>query len=58
MDEEVLYGLLGIFMFYVWIHFFVIQFPKNWGNRSGYEKFLTVAAIVFFALYIFGTAIE
>ena len=58
MEEEVLYGLLGLFIIYVWGHFFVIQFRKNWNNRSGYEKFLTVAAIVFFVLYIIGNTIE
>ena len=38
MDFEM---LLGLFMFYVWGHFFVIQFQRNWDNRSVYEKFLT-----------------
>ena len=46
--------LLGLFMFYVWGHFFVIQFQKDWSNRNGYEKFLTIAAIVFLLLLIIG----
>jgi len=50
--------LLGLGMFYIWGHFFVIQFHRNWDNRSGYEKFLTVATIVFFVLFIIGTIVE
>ena len=55
MDFEM---LLGLFMFYVWGHFFVIQFQRNWDNRSVYEKFLTVATIVFLILLIFGLSME
>jgi hypothetical protein len=55
MDFEI---LLGLFMFYVWGHFFVIQFQRNWDNRSVYEKFLTVAAIVFLILLIVGLSME
>ena len=55
MDFDV---LLGLFMFYVWGHFFVIQFQRNWVNRSGYEKFLSVASIVFLVLLIFGLSLE
>ena len=50
--------LLGLFMFYVWGHFFVIQFQRNWDNRSVYEKFLTVATIVFLILLIIGLSME
>ena len=51
MDFEM---LLGLFMFYVWGHFFVIQFQKDWSNRNGYEKFLTIASIVFLIFLIIG----
>ena len=54
MSEDNIYMLLGIFMFYVWIHFYVIQFSKSWNQRNGYEKVLTIAAAVFLALVIFG----
>jgi len=36
----------------------VIQFQRNWDNRSVYEKFLTVASIVFLVLVIIGISIE
>lgn len=51
MDFEI---LLGLFMLYVWGHFFVIQFQRNWNNRNGYEKFLTIASIVFLVLVLAG----
>jgi len=54
MDYEV---LLGLFMFYVWGHFFVIQFQRNWDNRNVYEKFLTLAAIFFLILLIIGVGV-
>lgn len=51
---EAIFLLLGLWMFYVWAHFFVIQFKKNWEQRNGYEKFLTIASIVLLALVIAG----
>ena len=54
MDYEI---LLGLFMFYVWGHFFVIQFQRNWDNRNVYEKFLTLAAIFFLILLIIGVGV-
>lgn len=46
--------LFGLWMFYVWGHFFVIQFKKTWEQRNGYEKFLTIASIVLLVLTIAG----
>ena len=37
-------------MIYTVVHFFVIQNSKAWEARSGYEKFVTVTAIVVVAL--------
>ena len=56
MDDETLFGILGVIMIYVWIHFIVIQFLRSWKERTGYEKFLTIASIVLFVLFFLGAA--
>lgn len=55
MDEGTL-QLIGLIMIYIWVHFIVIQFLRSWKERSGYEKFLTIASIVTFFLVILGSA--
>ena len=45
MDEFGL-SILGLCMVYSVIHFFIIQSKKIWDNRSSYEKFVTVFAMV------------
>lgn len=52
--EETFFTILGTFMIYTWIHFFVITFDKVYAKRSGYEKFLTWFAVVSNALVIIG----
>lgn len=51
---DVLYVLLGLFIIYVSVHFFVIQFTTSWKLRTPYEKFLTIATIIFTILVYFG----
>ena len=58
MNLEVIYLLVGLLMFYAWGHFLVIQFLRNWNDRNGYEKFISITAIVLFILYLFGTLSE
>jgi hypothetical protein len=48
------YTMLGLFIFYVTTHFFVIQFGKSWKQRTSYEKFLTIASLVSVALIFLG----
>ena len=55
MDQGTL-ALIGLIMIYIWVHFIVIQFLRSWKERSGYEKFLTIASIVLFTLFIFGAS--
>ncbi len=55
MNTDIAYMILGILMFYIWGHFFVIQFSKNWKKRNLYEKILTILAIVFLMLLLMGT---
>ena len=54
MNETVL-GLLGLVFLYAVVHFIVIQFSRNWENRSGYERFITVFGIVVIALIFIDT---
>lgn len=52
--EEVFYVILGSFMIYAMIHFTVIQFKKNWVERTGYERFITIFALVSIGLLVLG----
>lgn len=38
--------VLGFAMIYFLVHFVVIQFMSSWKERSSYEKFITIAALV------------
>lgn len=51
---DALYTILGLFMMYVVTHFFVIQFAKTWRQRTSYEMFLTIAAMIVTVLVFFG----
>lgn len=51
---EIFYTILGLVGIYSIIHFFTIQFMKNWSNRNAYEKFVTILAITFITLLIMG----
>lgn len=53
--EEIFYILVGVFMYYSWIHFAFIQHSKVWKKRTNYEKIITVTAMVFFVLFVVGT---
>lgn len=52
---EALFGIIGLAMFYSWIHFSVITFKKVYKKRTQYEKILTWFAIASLFLYIIGT---
>ena len=52
---EIAFIFLGIAIAYTWVHFLVIQFMKNWSDRSGYERALTIVAIVTFVLHMLGS---
>ena len=47
--------LLGLFVLYSTVHFFFIQHVRTWKERSSYEKFITVAMIVFTVLMYMNT---
>jgi uncharacterized protein with PQ loop repeat len=51
---DVIYTVIGLFMMYVTTHFFVIQFTKTWRQRTSYEMFLTIGAIIVTVLLFFG----
>lgn len=51
---ETLYGIVGVWMIYNTVHFFIIQVKKNWKERSQYEKFLTISMYVFTGLLYLG----
>lgn len=46
--------ILGLFMFYVWIHSAVLVFKKI-GETTQYEKFVLWASLVTITLYVWGT---
>lgn len=48
-------ALLGIIMMYSWVHLIVIVFQRAYTKSTGYEKVVTIVAIVSFALYVLGT---
>jgi hypothetical protein len=48
----IFYMILGLISVYSIIHFIIIQFMKNWKDRSGYERFITILGIVFIFLFI------
>ena len=51
---EIIYGMLGMYMMYTWVHFGFIQ-AKGWSERSWYEKYTSIIALVFIGLYVAGT---
>lgn len=51
---EAFYTILGLAMFYLWIHAVVIV-AKKVSNLTGYEKFVLIAGIAFAGLYLLGT---
>jgi cytochrome c biogenesis factor len=53
--EEAMLTIIGIVMFYSWIHFVFIQHTKVHAKRSQYEKIVTWFAITTFVLYLLGT---
>lgn len=44
--EDTLLGLLGLMFIYTVVHYIIISFSKTWIQRTGYERFVTVAGIV------------
>jgi hypothetical protein len=51
---EGFYMILGLIMFYTWIHSTVI-IAKNLKKVTGYETTVLITAVSFFVLYIIGT---
>ena len=51
---EAFYMIVGLAMFYSWIHFGSIQHKSNWSERTQYEKAVSVFALVVFALFVVG----
>jgi len=56
--EDLLFFLFGLGMFYSVIHFAIIQHTKSWNWRSGYEKFVSIVAMVTIALIFLGVMFE
>lgn len=54
-DSNVIVMLIGLFALYSVVHFFIIQHSKTWKERTGYEKFVSVSAIVCIGLIFLGT---
>jgi heme/copper-type cytochrome/quinol oxidase subunit 2 len=52
---EAFYIMLGLVIIYSVIHFFMIQNKKNWKQRTPYEKFVTVVAIIGISLIFINT---
>jgi hypothetical protein len=53
--EDIFYVIFGVAMIYSIIHFFIVQFEKKWSDRTSYEKFITVFALVSISLILIGT---
>lgn len=52
---EIFYTVLGLTMFYAWIHFAILTFKKSYSERTTYEKVVTWYAIIMLALFIIGS---
>lgn len=53
--EDLILSIMGIAMFYSWIHFAFIQHTKKYDKRTNWEKVVTWTAMVSFGLYLIGT---
>ena len=53
--EDLLYGIIGISMFYSWVHFLFIQHNKTYKKRTDYERVITWYAIVMFVFFTIGS---
>lgn len=47
--------IIGLGMMYSWVHFLVIAFTTAPKDRTKYEKTISIIAVVFFGLYLFGS---
>ena len=45
---------IGFLVFYIWIHFYVIQFTKTWKKRNTYEKMLSISSAVLLVTMLAG----
>lgn len=58
MDYDTFTTLLGGFMVYSWVHLgFILHTGTPFNKRTGYEKFITLAAITLGVLFIIGLLI-
>ena len=53
--EDIFYIVFGVMMIYSIVHFVIVQFEKKWSDRTSYEKFITVFALVSISLILIGT---
>jgi hypothetical protein len=53
--EDIFYIVFGVMMIYSIVHFVIVQFEKKWSDRTSYEKFVTVFALVSISLILIGT---
>jgi hypothetical protein len=51
--EELIYGLLGLYIIYSYVHLILLQ-KISWEWRTGYQKFVTVFAFVSIGLTFLG----
>ena len=50
-----LLGIFGLIFLYTVVHYIIVSFSKTWAQRTGYEKFVTVAGIVVISLIFLET---
>lgn len=51
----VLLTIIGLTMFYSWIHLIVLSFKKDYSKRTTYEKIVTWYAVIMFVLFLIGS---
>lgn len=54
MSETIL-TIIGLTMFYSWIHIVYLTFTKKYSERTLYEKMVTIYGFIMLVLYIIGT---
>lgn len=52
-----MYEILGLIMFYSWIHFWIIQHKYCYEDRTTYERIVTWFAIFMIIMFIIGSTV-
>jgi len=52
--EDLILGIIGLSIFYSWIHLLFIQHTKVYKKRTQYERVVTWYAITTFILFVYG----